>query len=507
MSDRQRRGKDSAQGNAQSPSEASETTSPVYERRYKMLLSTIPSSVLIVDRDLQILEANKNFRQKGGQKNEEVVGRGLSEVLPPGIVENVNLKKQVSQVFSTGEGIQGQRMTYRAPGVPLRTYYYSLVPLVWEGQVREILLLIEDVTEQIRLSEEIRQVERHLASVVECARDIIVSTTPDGKIVSWNKAATLITGYKAEDVQGEFFANLLSPERGEAARRAFEDRESLGERRQPEWNLVCLDGKEIEVSWTFSLMQGEDSNPGGVVAIGRDLTERRQLESEILRSQKLAALGVMAGGIAHEIRNPLTVCRSGAEFLEEDDLSPEFVRECAEKIQTGVERASTIIENLLRFARPSGTQEMGPLELRTLIQDTVTVTANEAKLHQVELKKDLADSPVRVRGNENLLQQMLTNMIFNGVAAISDGGTLRVALEQDGTEALISVSDTGRGIPEEEIDNIFDPFYTTSSPGEGTGLGLSLCYSIIRQHNGSVDVDSTVGEGTTFLIRLPLYTE
>lgn len=478
-----------------------------HEKRYKMLLATIPSSVLLIGPQLEILAANENFLKKAQKREEETLGKRLNDILPPGLVEHINLEEQARRVFATGEPIHGEQMRYRAPGVPLRIYYYSIVPLIWHGDVQEAVLLMEDVTERIRLSEEIRNVERHLASVVESATDIIVSTSRGGKILSWNRAAEKISAYPRETVEGRFFFDLLAPESRQTAKEAFKDIKALGTLAQPEWRLTSKGGGEIEVSWVFSTMKDDSGSIVGVVAVGRDLTERRELESELLRSQKLAALGVMAGGIAHEIRNPLGVCNSAADFLMEDDLSPEFVRECAERIQKGVQRACFIIENLLRFARPSGGGKTERIELQSPLENALLVVANEAKLQKVKFKKAIPSQSIWVKGNENLIQQMFLNLVFNALKAMPDGGELTVRVGKDEGNALVSVADTGCGIPAESLDKIFDPFYTTRPVGEGTGLGLSLAYSIAKQHSGDIEVESVEGKGATFTVRLPVCAE
>lgn len=421
--------------------DASEQTDEMlspYERRYRMLLATIPSSVLLIGPRLEILAVNENFLKKARRSEQATLGKKLNDILPPGIVERINLEEQTRRVFAAGEPIHGEQMRYRAPGVPLRIYYYSIVPLTWDGDVQEALLLMDDVTERVRLSEDIRNVERHLASVVESASDIIVSTSPNGKVLSWNRAAEMVSGYAMDDVQGRFFFDLLTPESRQAAKKAFHDIHALETLRQPEWKVASKGGGEIEVSWVFSTMKDDSGKIVGAVALGRDLTERRELESELLRSQKLAALGVMAGGIAHEIRNPLAVCNSAAEFLTEDDLSPEFVRECAERVQKGVRRASFIIESLLRFARPSGKGRTERIELQALLENVLVVVANEAKLQKVKLEREIPPQTLWVQGNENLIQQMFLNLVLNALKAMPDGGELTVRAMNDGNRSRIS---------------------------------------------------------------------
>jgi len=243
----------------------------------------------------------------------------------------------------------------------------------------------------------------------------------------------------------------------------------------------------------------------GIVAVGRDLTEQRKIEAQLLQSQKLASLGVMAGGIAHEIRNPLAVCNSAAQFLMEDDLDPDFQKECAAKIRAGIQRASIIIENLLRFARPSaGDINMTKVNIISLLEETLTLISNQAKIQKIIIQTEFPQNPLLVNGFASLLQQMFMNLFLNAINAMPDGGSLNINVANPNTQVAISVADTGCGIPKPDIDNIFDPFFTKTSVGKGTGLGLSICYSIVKQHFGTIEVDSVEGKGSNFTVRLPL---
>jgi signal transduction histidine kinase len=190
--------------------------------------------------------------------------------------------------------------------------------------------------------------------------------------------------------------------------------------------------------------------------------------------------------------------------LIEDDLRPEFMKECAEKIQVGIRRASGIIESLLRFARPSATTQMEQVNLVSLLTETLTLVVNQARIQKITLRSHFPDRPVLISGIAGLLQQAFMNLLLNAINAMPNGGTLSVSAEKSESEALVRVADTGHGISQEEVHKIFDPFYTTSPVGKGTGLGLSICYSIVKQHYGSIEVDSVEGKGSTFTVTLPI---
>ncbi len=475
-----------------------------YQKLYAMLLDAIPSSMLLIDPQFRVVSANRNFLEKARRSQGDTVGQRIDDIFPSVILDQMDLTRRLRRAFDLSEPTRGERMIYRAPGLATRVYYYSLIPFTRQSAVEHVMLLLEDVTEQMRLGEEARRAERHLASVVESASDIVVSTGIDGRILTWNAAAEKVSGHTRDEVRGRPFSELCS-----AAQRAVVAREFTGARRGggfavAEWDLVTKAAGLVPVAWVGSPMKDDAGRVVGIVVVGRDLTERRKFEAQLLQSQKLAALGVLAGGIAHEIRNPLTISSSAAQFLLEDADDPDGRRECAEKVLAGIRRASIIIENLLRFARPGARADMQPVDLVSGLRDAVALVANQAKLQQVKMLVELPAEPVRVSGVPSLLQQVLMNLQLNALDAMPSGGVLRVSVGETHSEGVVRISDTGAGIPAGDVEKIFDPFYTTRPVGQGTGLGLSICHSIVQQHFGVIDVESAEGKGSTFSVRLPL---
>ncbi|AEB09634.1 PAS domain-containing sensor histidine kinase [Desulfobacca acetoxidans] len=475
-----------------------------YQTLYEMLLEAIPSSVLLINQDLRIVSVNRNFLEKNRRTISDTIGHRLDEVFPAIIIDQMDFPGRIRQVFEQNFRVKGERMTYRAPGIPLRIYYYSILPFSWQGVVELAMLLMEDVTEQVRLSEEVRRVERHLALVVESAQDIVLSTDMEGRILTWNTAAERLSGFTLYQVRGRNFFDFCVCDDPAEIRNVFSNLQAGQEAQMSEWDLKTNHGGRIPVAWIFSPMRDLISKTAGVVAVGRDLTERRQLEAQLLQSQKLAALGVMAGGIAHEIRNPLAVCSSAAQFIMQGDVTPEFRQQCAEKIHRGIQRASMIIENLLRFARPSMKTDLKKINLTYLLSETLSLVTNQARIQKIELRAQLPEYAIIINGMEGLLQQAFMNLLLNAIRAVPDGGVIDITLKKIGAEAWIAIKDTGHGIEPSDLNNIFDPFYTTAPVGQGSGLGLSICYSIIKQHFGAITVDSQKGEGSTFVVKLPI---
>lgn len=484
----------------------------LHEQLFHTLFDAIPSSVLLLDQRLRIVMANHNFLQKSRRRAEDTIGHPFEDVFPPTVFERTRIRDCVCRVFECNEQSRTQRMTFRAPGVPMRTYYFRVVPLLpCADQVQYAVLLMEDITEQVRLSQDIQRVERHLASVVESASDVLLSTDRAGLILSWNRAAEQLTGAPASEVIGQPLCEVFVPNDAPAIARTLAEAHRMTGSCSAEWSLLTQAEVPIAVSWTLAPMRNAEGETTGLVAAGRDLSERHRLEAQLLRSQKLAALGVMAGGIAHEIRNPLAVCSSSAQFLLEafeeadaDAPDAQLRRDCLSRIIAGIHKASEIIENLLRFARTSANEKMTLVDLGALLGQALSVVDHQAHLNRLEVVTAFCPEPILVRGVPSLLETACINMMLNSIAAMPDGGKLTVALNVEDAQAVIRIIDTGVGIEAHDVGRVFDPFYTKSPVGKGTGLGLSICYSIIQQHQGSIEVESEPGIGTCFCVHLPL---
>jgi len=485
------------------PDSAPEGAQSQYPNLLTVLLDSIPSSVLILDRSLRVTLVSRNFLEKGRRTAENTLGRRLEEVFPPAILNYTQLDHRARSVMLSGRPYDGGKMTYRAPGVPQRVYYYNLTALREDNQITGVLLLMHDITEQERLSEDMRRAERHLASVVESANDLVVSMEPDGRILTWNQAAERITGFRATKVIGHDLADLCVAEDAQdmgGLLAAVRQGEPIKVR---EFDLQTRQGKAVPVAWACSPMWDDHGQVAALVAVGRDLTERRLLEAQLFQSAKMASLGVMAGGIAHQLRNPLGAASAAAQLLLREPENRELGRQCAQKIYEGIKRASAIIESLLRFARPdSGRSYM--VSVNVVIGDTVAMMRHQANLNQVVVETELGlDLPV-VYADPSALQQAFTNLFLNACQAMPTGGRLLIRTRSLAAEPFVAVDfiDTGCGIPSENVAKIFDPFYTTRPVGQGVGLGLAIAYSILQQHDGSIQVHSTVGAGSTFTVLL-----
>jgi len=240
---------------------------------------------------------------------------------------------------------------------------------------------------------------------------------------------------------------------------------------------------------------------GGEVVVWKDVTEEREVTRRLLQAEKMAAVGQLAGGVAHEINNPLGGILAFAQLMLQDER-PESDRESLKLIQDAAVRAKRIVESLLRFSRRPRQDERGPVDLAKLAEDALFLMQSQMKTGQIEVVRQL--DPIFVIGNGNQIQQIIVNLVVNALQAIGDKGQITVSTgaREPGWAQLV-VSDNGPGVPPDVAGRIFEPFFTTKPEGQGTGLGLSICYRIAEEHGGSIRYEPAAGGGASFILDVP----
>jgi len=359
-----------------------------------------------------------------------------------------------------------------------------------------------EITERKRIEKELIQSEQRYRSLFEDSREAIFVTTRQGGYIAINEAYLELLGYTRKEI---LKLNVLEMYADPAMRARFqEEMEARGEVRDFELQLRKKDGSIVECVITATVVRRGDGADVGYQGIIRDVTGRKRAEEMLQHAKRMEALGRMVAGIAHEIRNPLAIASSAAQLLIDGDLAPELRTSCMQKIVSGVNRASVIIENLLTFASLTGELTVTDVHLDSLLRGTIRLVEDDARKQNIRVIYNAPeDSPV-VNGHAGLLHQVFVNLFANALTAMQEGGILTITVEKNGREALVMVADTGRGIPRDDIEKIFEPFFSVSSGGLRKGLGLSVSYSIVKQHFGDIQVDSIDGKGTTFTVRLPI---
>ncbi len=353
---------------------------------------------------------------------------------------------------------------------------------------------IEGASKRRRAEEKIRD----QAALLDKAQDAIFVWDLEHHITYWNKSAERLYGFTEEEAIGKNTDELLykegAPVSIETRKKVIEEGEWTGELQQR-----TKEGKEIIVESRWTLVRDNEGKPKSILVINTDISEKKKLEMQILQSDKLATLGNLVAGIAHEINNPLTSISLHTQILLKKTWD-ENTNNRLNIIDNEASRAARIVKGLLEFAHQSE-PKLSPVNINSEIDKVLEIL--HPKLKDIKVTTILKPLPSIMADNEQI-QQVIMNMLMNSVQAITTNGEIMIKTTAERDTIEISITDNGCGIPQDNIGKIFDPFFTTKNPGEGTGLGLSICYGIIKNYNGSIDINSEVGKGTSFTINLPI---
>ncbi len=355
---------------------------------------------------------------------------------------------------------------------------------------------------------------REQAALLDVATDAIIVRDLENNILFWNKGAERVYGWKAADALGKNANELLYkeilPQLQVALDTIFEKGEWQGELYQ-----VTNDGKNIIVESRWTLVQDEAKQPKSILVVNTDITEKKQLETQFLRAQRMESIGTLAGGIAHDLNNVLAPILMTAQLLE-TQLHDQQSQRLLPILITNAKRGAALVKQVLSFARGLEGQ-FTILQVRHLISEIKQI-AQETFPKSITLSANISQYLGTVYGDATQLHQVLMNLCVNARDAMPFGGTLRISAQnffidensarmhldaKVGSYIVISIADTGTGIPPEILDRIFEPFFTTKDMGKGTGLGLSTVMGIVKSHGGFINVYSELGQGTQFKVYLP----
>ena len=390
----------------------------------------------------------------------------------------------------------------RAHGEPLSSEDMSLLAAV-AGQAATAIENARLYSQLQDKANEIEAVRQFNANVVRSLTDALVVVDPDDRVLLWNERAETLLGVTRDQAEGKSIVALFP--------RTFFDTIVAARRDEPagttlfrvQFTPSAADHRELLVNLAIAPFQRADGGQAGWILVIADVTDRAGLEEQLRLSEKMAAIGLLAAGVAHEVNTPLTGISSFTQMLLEKAGPDDSRRELLEKIERQTFRAAKIVNNLLNLARPSG-GETGPVDLNVIIGDVLSLLEHQFKTGHIQVRRDLQDERLIVRGMEYKLQQVFLNLFLNARDAMPKGGWLSVSARVKGDEAVVEVGDTGIGIPPEHLARIYDPFFTTKGEGRGTGLGLSVTFGIVNEHGGTLSCESEPGQGTRFRLALPL---
>jgi PAS domain S-box-containing protein len=474
------------------------------EARFTELFESLQEGIYIATPDDHLLDVNPALaRMLGYDSKEELLSRTFADFLP-----DEEQRRALREQVDSQPTVQGREITLtRKDGRQIICLNTAGAVRDAAGHVVRYHGAVMDITERRQMEHRLYQQQEFARRLVDSFPDLILVLNTSGHYTFVSPRVKEILGYDQEEtMQMELGGRTHLEDRpallslfGEvvAGRQTFASLEVRTRNKQGEWRrLRCH----------FSPFFDEAGKIDGVIISARDVTELKRLEEQLIQAEKLAAMGQMLAGVAHELNNPLTAILGVTELLRDQPAADETTKRQLELTHRQARRAARIVQNLLEFSRPAAPQKK-PVDVNSLVERTLQLHDHSLRRNNVQVDFQCQSDLPPVIGDANQLIQVFLNLISNAEHAIREvreNGRIQIRIGRIGGHISLTVQDDGVGILPEALPRLFDPFYTTKRPGGGTGLGLSICMSIVREHGGSIDVETLPAGGTAFTVYLPV---
>lgn len=481
------------------------------EEQYRNLFEHVGCGVFISSREGKFLDANPALQQMLGYPSRE-------ELLKIDLPKDLYLRSEdrlrfIETIEREGRVINREVDFKKKDGTPIPVLLTGHVRYDARGKVICYEGINVDQTQTKQMEREIRKTNDFLNNIIHNSPNAIMAANMKGTIILWNQTAEEILGYKTADVVGKLNITKVYPE-GMAKRVMGKLREGNAKRkgRLKFYPVVLLkkDGQITEGNLSASIVYDENRQEMATVGIFMDLSERLEMErrlkttqDQLLQSEKLVAVGRLTSQIAHELNNPLYGIMNTLELMKTEISPANNRRKILEMALSETVRLSELLHKMLTFSKPDQ-KEKQPVDVNTIIDEILLLHEKQFIENNIIISSDFTDGLPLVWASKNQLRQVFLNMFLNARDAMPDGGRLTVKTVIEDGEIAIEIADTGIGIKKENINNIFDAFFTTKSGMKGVGLGLSVCYGFIKEHGGDIQVTSEQGVGTCFRITFPV---
>jgi two-component system, NtrC family, sensor kinase len=463
------------------------------------IVAALPDAVVVTGVDRRVLAVNEAGAALLGWELDNVVGEAIAEVVTPG--EGAHVAAREDKVLSGEPQRYETRIINHRTGEE-RDVAVSSGPFRMNGEIIGTVATLRDVTDPKRAQETLARSEARYRHLVESASDAIVTLDANGRFTTVNHAAEIISGYKREELVGQWFAPMLPDDDLPKALGHFQQA-LAGETGLFETQFYRKDGETRIISVTYSTPQKDEE----VLCLIRDVTDQKMLQEQLIQSEKMSAIGQLVSGVAHELNNPLAGISAFAQLLLAEKRFPPDQRTAAETIYSEARRASRIVQNLLTFARQHKAEKV-PTALNQVLDDTLELRGYELRVRGIDVRREYDESLPDTMADAHQLQQVFLNLITNAEQAMEqrDGHhhRLTVRTRRNNDAIRIEVEDTGGGIPPNLIERIFNPFFTTKPTGSGTGLGLSISLGIVREHEGKIWAENSPAGGARFMVEIPV---
>jgi PAS domain S-box-containing protein len=479
------------------------------------ILESMDGGVFTLDKKGRITSFNRSAEEITGFKREEALNKNCCDILKSDLCEEAC---PLDKVLETGEPVYGYEIMISNKAGNKIPVNITTSPL--RSGNNEIIGVVEnfrDLTKHKGLWGKLREERNKAQQYLNIAGVIIVAINDKGIVSLINRKGCSVLGYKEEEIIGKNWFDLCVPEGDKKERKDTFKKVMAGEIEEAEDyenSIITRSGEERIIAWHNTRLTDEKGHIIGTLSSGKDITQRKQTEEELIRSEKLVSLGQLAASVAHEVNNPLAGVLVYIKLLlkkyTEKKLQADETEKQLLKMEKELERTSRIIRNLLDFSRQSE-PNIRAVEINNVIEAALQLVGHQISLENIKLKKELDEPLPLVLADFDKIQQVLINIIMNAIQAMPDGGNLEITTsvakgikigESDKNTVRIDIRDTGFGISKENLGKLFTPFFTTKEKGKGVGLGLPVVHGIIEQHKGKIEVNSEPDVGTTFTIYL-----
>jgi len=476
------------------------------QKQTQRILDSIPDIVMVLDQEMRIQTVNAGFSRLTGFSASQVRGQRCYDVLcrrltPPAAAD---AGCPFRQVFETGKRVELVQVSdhVKVPGIE-QYFDITMIPLEKEeGKITQVVETLHPVNERVRLQREVEEAALRFREFIDSARDLISIKDLQGHYQVVNLATAKTFDLKVDDLIGKTPDELYPP--GSADWISEHDREAIKQGKPVSFEeTITLEDREIHLGTVRFPLRDYKGDVVGVCNISRDITEQRRLQRQLVQADKLAAIGKLAAGVAHEINNPLTGILAYAEDLLEDAQDDEERAEDYRVIIRETLRCRDIVRNLLDFARQA-TRRFEKTDLKEVVDNTLALVRRQAIFRDITLEQNLADGLPAVLGDKRQLEQVMLNLLVNAAEGMGGKGRIDISacVVDAGKYCQVAVADNGPGIPEDAIGRVFEPFFSTKTASHG--LGLAVSWGIVEQHGGRIDVRNREEGGTVFTVILPV---
>ena len=470
------------------------------EERYRRLVEVSPDAIFVNRGDRIVFINDQGVKLFGANNPDDIVGKSPLELIHSD--DHAAVRARIQQLVEGRETVPlVEEKIVRLDGRVVDVETSAARFIDHEGMGIQVVL--RDISDRKRADQTLQKERDFIDAVLETAGALVVVLDRDGRILRFNRACEQTTGYSSEEVLGRHAWDLfVIPDEVDAVKAMFERLRGGEPRNDYENYWKGKDGVLRRISWTNTVLTDPNGKVDYIVAAGLDITDFKHMQEQLRKTERIAELGTLASGMAHEIGTPMNVILGRAEYLFQR-VTDEGTKKGLATIVTQVERITKVMNQLLAFARRK-TPERRAVDLGQTIDDSLEMFHERMTHSHITVEKVIEANMPSVLADRDQLIQVLINLVMNSIHAMPEGGRLRLSLDREDSHVRLGVSDTGQGMPEEIRSKVFDPFFTTKDFGKGTGLGLTVVKGIIEEHGGTIAVESGVDKGTTFWIRLPL---